>query len=100
MIWSSRLLFMMFLQIVPNLFSEFCASAMKDYTDYQRRSIHHRCNIFVVKTFVITQNEHLAGSFSESRDSLANECLQLAIGVNCFRIFVSAGNRIDFALVE
>src|SRR5437870_7599932 len=56
---SSLLLFMMFLQIASNLFSQLCASPMQNYTDYHLRSAHDTRNLAIVVTFVITQHKHL-----------------------------------------
>src|SRR5688572_19196577 len=91
---------MMFLQIMPNVFSQFRTCAMEDYAHYERRSFHERCDFLVVKTFVIAQNKHLAGSLSESRHSLANQCVQLAIGMDCLGTSETTGNGVDFGVFE
>src|SRR5687768_7209204 len=74
-ICSSLLLFIVFLQIVPNLFSQFRTCAMEDNANHQRRGIQKCCDLLVVKPLVITQNKHLTGGLAESRNGLTNECL-------------------------
>jgi hypothetical protein len=90
---------MMLLQIVPNLFSQFCASAMEDNAYHQWRGVQQDCNFFVVETFVITQDKHLARSLSEPRNSLANKLLQFSIGVQCFGAATVAGTARSATLI-
>jgi hypothetical protein len=73
---------------------------MEDYAHYEWRSLQQRSNLFIVKTFVIAENKHLAGGLSESRYSLANERLKFAVGVDGLGVVIGAGKSVDFALVE
>jgi hypothetical protein len=66
---------MMFLQIVPNLFSQLCPGAMKDYSNDQGRRPQKASNLLVVKSFVIPQDEHLTCCLPQARHRLPNQRL-------------------------
>src|SRR5689334_20960574 len=97
---SSLLLFMVFLQIVPNLFSQFGARAMKHDTDDERRGFHEDRDFFVVETLVITKDKHFTGRLSKARDGLANKRLQFAIGMQRFGTASVTRNLLLVRVVE
>ena len=58
---------------------------MQDHAHHHLRSVQHLRDFLIVVAFVVTQHKHLAGGLSQTGHRLANQRLQLAIGVFSLR---------------
>src|SRR4030095_6137200 len=98
--FSSLFRVMMFLQIVPNFFSQSCASAVKNHANHQWRGFHNGSNFFVVDPFVVAKNKHFASSLAKPGHSSTYQRLQFTIRMLKLRTAKATCQRVRIDIVD